>query len=279
MGLFNGCLLASDVDGTLVANGYINPENIEQIEFFIKEGGCFSLSSGRSAGALIYVARHLKAVSPSVCANGAVIYDFKSQKILSQHTLKREDYRIAQIIFEKFPDVGIEVHSGMQVLAVRQNKFSAEHQIYEKLEPIELSLEQAIGCAWNKVLYACNSKEQQGILKEIITKEKTDCVFATTCAELNGRTDYYFEQLPVGISKIAGINELCKMLNIKKGGLFAIGDYYNDAQMLQGADLAAAPVDSPEDIKSLADYHTVPCKDGAVADFIKYLTRKRLKEI
>ena len=32
MGIFDGCLLACDVDDTLVASGYINPENIEKIE-------------------------------------------------------------------------------------------------------------------------------------------------------------------------------------------------------------------------------------------------------
>ena len=29
MGLFDGCLLACDIDGTLVDDGYINPRNIE----------------------------------------------------------------------------------------------------------------------------------------------------------------------------------------------------------------------------------------------------------
>ena len=39
MGIFDGCLLACDIDDTLVKNGYINPKNIEKIHYFISEGG------------------------------------------------------------------------------------------------------------------------------------------------------------------------------------------------------------------------------------------------
>ena len=46
MGIFSGCLLACDIDGTLMVNGEINPRNIEKIDFFMNEGGYFSLSTG-----------------------------------------------------------------------------------------------------------------------------------------------------------------------------------------------------------------------------------------
>ena len=45
MGLFSDCLFGCDIDGTLLANGVINPHNIEKIEYFISEGGHFSLST------------------------------------------------------------------------------------------------------------------------------------------------------------------------------------------------------------------------------------------
>ena len=32
MGLFDGCLLACDIDGTLIVNDYIPQENIEKIK-------------------------------------------------------------------------------------------------------------------------------------------------------------------------------------------------------------------------------------------------------
>ena len=52
MGIFSGCLFACDIDGTLMSSGKINPKNIEKIEYFMSEGGCFSLSTGRTVGAV-----------------------------------------------------------------------------------------------------------------------------------------------------------------------------------------------------------------------------------
>ena len=39
MGLFENCLLACDIDGTLLISDYLPPENVKAIEFFISEGG------------------------------------------------------------------------------------------------------------------------------------------------------------------------------------------------------------------------------------------------
>ena len=69
MGVFSGCLFACDIDGTLLINGIINPRNIEKIEYFVSEGGCFSLSTGRTVGAEGPVLEKIKHISPSIVSN------------------------------------------------------------------------------------------------------------------------------------------------------------------------------------------------------------------
>ena len=60
-----------------------------------------------------------------------------------------------------------------------------------------------------------------------------------------------------------------------RGCLFAMGDYYNDLEMIKKADISAVPLGTPDDIRQYADYETVRCEDGAVADFIDYLAKKK----
>ena len=84
MGIFSGCLFACDIDGTLMVNGKINPRNIEKIEYFMSEGGYFSLSTGRTVGAVGPVLDKIKRVSPSVVANGCMIYDYENKKVLDE---------------------------------------------------------------------------------------------------------------------------------------------------------------------------------------------------
>ena len=98
--------------------------------------------------------------------------------------------------------------------------------------------------------------------------------FVDTCATVDSVFYSYYEMLPPDVDKLSGINNLKKILGFEKGMIFAMGDYYNDIEMLKGADIAAVPKGTPDDISQYADFVAGTCKDGAVADFIDYLTSK-----
>ena len=80
--------------------------------------------------------------------------------------------------------------------------------------------------------------------------------------------------MPSGVSKAGALASLLKMLNIKKGGYFAIGDYYNDVPMVKAADIGAVTAEAPEDVKRAANKVVGSAADGAVADFIEYLKER-----
>ena len=200
MGLFDGCILACDIDGTLLINGYINPRNVEKIDFFMSEGGFFSLATGRTVGAVSTVLRALKSVSPSVVANGCMIYDFERQKILSEKCIDKADYRIAETVFNYLPEVGIEIHSGSDVLVLRQTAETDDHQRYEELSSQNVSFEEACRYNWNKVVYLFSEENSLLRAKKIISEFKANSDFVDTSATLYGRKRNYYEQTPIGIN-------------------------------------------------------------------------------
>ncbi len=274
MGIFDGCLLACDIDGTLIESGYINPQNIEKIKYFIDEGGAFSLCTGRSMGAISDALGSLPPISPCVVLNGGMIYDYTKGETLFDVKIPKEDYRITEIVKNCGEDVGIEVHAREKVFTIVKNYYTDLHQEYEKFEAPLVDFSFASQYDWNKVLFTFHNDEQREIVVELLKTEKTNSKFIKTCAIIDGKPNSYYEQIPLGVSKATAIDRLCEILNIKKGRVFAIGDYYNDLEMIKKADISAAPVTSPDDLKAFADYITVSCKDGAVADFINYLTNK-----
>lgn len=278
MGLFDGCLLASDIDGTLVINGYINPKNVEKIRFFVDEGGCFSLATGRTVGALKPILRVIGKVGPSVVANGCMIYDCKMGVALTNKCIPSSDYHIADMIANSGIDVGVEIHSGEDILVTRRNSETEDHERYEELDSADVSFEEACRYDWNKVVYMFRSPDDVLKIKQLLNGVPHNSAFVDTSATLFGVKRYYYEQTPKGITKSAALDELKKILKIKDGCRFAIGDYYNDLEMIKNADIGAATVESPDDIKALADYVTVACKEGSVADFIDYLTNLRREE-
>ncbi|MCL2034037.1 MAG: HAD family hydrolase, partial [Oscillospiraceae bacterium] len=57
----------------------------------------------------------------------------------------------------------------------------------------------------------------------------------------------------------------------KRERIAAIGDYYNDLEMLEYAGVGATVEEALDEIKGACDFVAGKCEDGAVADFIEYL--------
>ena len=76
------------------------------------------------------------------------------------------------------------------------------------------------------------------------------------------------------VDKGKATHRLAEILNIDQENIGAIGDYYNDVEMLREVDIPAVTAGAPDDLKQMAKYITCPCRDGAVADFIDYLISK-----
>lgn len=272
MGIFDGCLLACDIDGTLVENGYINPICIEKIKFFVSEGGKFVIATGRSVGAVSIVTDAIDCISTSVVANGAMIFDFTNDKIVKEYLLPKSDCFLVEYVLDSVPDIGIEIHSGKKVLIVNPSSEIEDHVSYEKLSVDYISLDEAKKYDWTKILFAFSDIDERKKLRESINSFNVKSDMLDTAAFIEGKTRYYLEIVPKGVSKAESLDELCTFLNIRKCGFFAIGDYFNDVKMLENADISATTSDAPDEIKKITDFVGGSCRDGAVADFIDYLT-------
>lgn len=275
MGIFDGCLLACDIDGTLLLNDYIPPQNIEKIKYFIGEGGAFCLATGRTAGAVSAVTDKLCGIGPSIVANGSMIYDFQEDKVLYERTIPDGDRHIVKAVIAGCKTVGIEAHSGKKVLVLNNNQEAIDHEKYENLDTISLDYEDALGYNWNKVIYLFSDDSESKIVKDIISQYENESQFVDTSAVIYGRRRYYYEHVPKGVSKATTLKLLCEMLNVNTGCCYVIGDYYNDLEMIKCADIGAALNDSPDEVKAAADVVVCDVKNGAVADFIDYLTEIR----
>lgn len=277
MGRFSGCLLACDVDGTLVCGDLFPENNIEKIAQFVKEGGTFSLATGRSVGAVSMVLSKIKEyIGPSVVANGCMIYDYRNDEILYNKTIPDDVKLLIFEAAEKFEGFGIELHSAWQTFLYKDEPEVRDHQSYEGLTGKPATRDEVEHLGWNKALFTNKNPDEHKKIDEFFKEKCKNAVCVPTNADIYGRKRHYREILPTGVNKASALSELVKMLNIKKGGFFAIGDYMNDISMLKIADISACPTDSPDEVKKVCDFHTQKAKNGAVADFIDYLMSKEI---
>ncbi len=270
---FKNCLLACDVDGTLVSGDVFPKENIKKIAEFTSLGGTFCLATGRSVGALSQVLSEIEEyLGPCVVANGCMIYDFKNKKIVGEHAISQS---IKEAVFkaaELNEDFGVEIHSAEKTFIYKDTSEVRDHQSYEGLCGKPSLREQIEKQSWNKALFTCEGDSRSLEIIDNFFKSsvpEADCI--PTNALIYSRLRHYREILPKGVNKASTLLELCKMLSIKKGGFFAIGDYFNDVNMLKAADISACPKGSPDEVKAACDYFTKEAECGAVADFIDYL--------
>ncbi|MBO7519368.1 MAG: HAD-IIB family hydrolase [Clostridia bacterium] len=270
MGKFSGCLLACDIDGTLISGELLPERNIEKIKHFVDEGGMFSLSTGRSAGALTDVTSKIKCLSPSVLSNGSVIYDFKNKTPLFQVTLSKKAVQMVAGVIKEV-GIGLEMHAADNVFVPSRNAVSDLHEQYESMKVEFLDFSVAKEKKVNKVVYCTENECQAEAILSIASGYEDVCNFYRTTAFMGGKNHVFIEQVPKGVSKADALEKLCGILKIKKGGFFAIGDYYNDVPMLEIADISGVPAEAPDDVKIIADKVLGSVSGGAVADFIDYL--------
>lgn len=275
MGLFDGCLLACDIDGTLIINDYIPQKNIDKIKYFVSEGGAFSLATGRTAGAISHITNKIDCISPSIVANGSMIYDIQNDEAIYELFVPKSDCHIVKAVLDACETVGIEAHSGKKVLLFRESAETIDHKNYEDLDVLPLDYEEALHYNWNKVIYLFANDSEESITKGIISRFEHSSQFVDTSAVIDGRRRYYYEHVPRNVSKATTLKILCEKLNIKMGCCYAIGDYFNDLEMIKTADIGAALIDSPDEVKSAADVVVGTAQNGAVADFIDYLTERK----
>ncbi len=185
MGIFDGAILFSDIDGTLLENGVIPQRNIEKIEFFIKEGGRFSLATGRHYSANFDIVEAIPGVSLAVATNGGVVYNYENNTIIHQETFPKSDYHFVLDVINSGIDFGVEVYAGTKLFTLNRNEKTDEHQASQHLETNVITYDEAVKYNWNKVLYMLDSEEDYEKIIAITGITSSNCDFIKTCTYTN----------------------------------------------------------------------------------------------
>lgn len=258
-------LLASDVDGTLIdSDGNIPRRNLEAIERFQQQGGTFMLATGRGIESSRRYARAIPGCRYAILFNGSLIYDFEEEKTLYAGRLPREAFDLAQHIHNRFDTLCVEVYTEEGIFCSRHNPYSTQHFDYEALSYHVCGLDNLPREGWIKAVFVDDPERMKGV-RPVIRQ------LLTFPAGLVMSDRPYYELLPDGHTKGRAFRQMAEILSIPLDRTAAIGDYYNDRELLSTAAVSAVPEKAPDELKGLADLVCGKCEDGAVADLIAYL--------
>jgi len=265
---FSNTLLVSDVDGTLITyEGNIPDENVKAIDGYIKDGGFFTIATGRGVASARQYINRIKHNCAPIILNGGAIYDFEQNKFLWQQVMPEHSKETIKDILERFPTLGVQVYCGLDLYIINDNELSRNMLRHENIEATYTTFDEVRDKPWNKVLTIAKL-EVITELMEYLDKQTLDGFYG-----IRTQTEYY-EIMAKGADKGNALKELSKIYNIDIKNVFAIGDYYNDRALIDAAGYSCYTENAPEDLKPDADYISVHCKDAAVADFLRHLKEK-----
>ena len=279
MGKFTGIILVSDYDGTFTSSVRENyKKNIDAVKEFKSGGGLFTFATGRDYHSLTAIEPDFENIvnAPVIMANGARLYDIEKKEFIFNRILNVPVFlEFLEPALKKYPDLGVRFscENGLVSPFVNEILKADLSDIFMKGTTVrEMPVKELIESG--EKVYKCVMIHKP----EIIDKVR-DIAAGFNLSEIYFTKTYSrgLEAVNKDASKGASALKLKEYLNTRDNceyKLFAIGDYDNDADMLKFADLGAAPENALEHVKQAAQVHTVSCKDGAVADFIKIIGKK-----
>ena len=265
MGIYDGVYLYCDIDGTLLSDLKEIPEiNIRAIKRFTEEGGMFGLATGRSPHNLSNFPELLPLNAPSILDNGGILYDVKEREFKECTFIPRErSIELANKILEICPTASLQLYTKEAIYQgnISPNRWVDPLTIKENVPEIPCKAEEVPG-EWIKMVLCVPEKKLDMILEQLDIEDMAKYYSLTRSGKI------YYEIFCLGMNKGYGIASLRKKIpEIKK--ILAIGDYYNDLEMLAEVDVAGAPSSAVDEIKAIADYITCDNNQGAVADFLR----------
>lgn len=243
-------LLALDLDGTLLNSGGKIPEaNKNAIRRAEEKGVKVTICTGRRFRDARPVGLELELNAPIICHNGALLKYADSLETVAASTIVEETV--------------------MEILRVGSN-FGADAMIsvdphgkgillYERISDDNIPLQKYI--AWSKTLHGSGAEESvmrvESLKKSILDHKTVHVSFSGTCrkmakmqtllqnelqadatilATIYPKLDFtLLDILPPDASKGTGLEKLAKLNGLKAENVMAIGDNFNDLEMLEFA--------------------------------------------
>lgn len=280
MGKFDGLLLVSDFDNTLVYTEEalrlcvdmppVSDVNRAAVEHFMAEGGIFSIATGRAKPAFETVVDGIPMNGPTVLFNGAAIYDFRQRRYLVTAFLPdtvRE--HITQVV-TALPEVAAELyHDDNTIHALNANDVTRRHMHVTHSPSIEVDSIAQVPSPISKTLFSTEEEHLDALLAYLKAQPWYDdyevVPSAVTLVELTAK----------GANKGGMVQRMAALLGIQQENVICVGDHANDISMLTWAGEGYAPANAIPLVLDTPGVRRLPdCRDDAIAALIDSLDKR-----
>lgn len=263
-------LVAMDLDDTLLRDNYtISPRVLKVIQKAQAQGVVITIATGRMTISTRPYAEQLGIDVPIITYHGASVQQILSGEILFRCVIPSA---LAAEIVEYVGKRGIysQVYLKDRVVASQLNEWSREYAKIASVQVEEADLSVLL------------SQEPEGVEKILLIAEESmldqlAILLKQTYGEkihITKSKPHFLEITECSVNKGVALASLAKHLGIAQEEVMAIGDSFNDLEMIQYAGIGVAMGNARSEIKEQADIVTVSNEEDGVAEAIeRYVLR------
>jgi Cof subfamily protein (haloacid dehalogenase superfamily) len=257
-------IIALDVDGTLLNDEYILTERTKQTIQEVYDTGChIVLCTGRAPASTLPILQELGLEGTMITHNGAatVHADERGQTLVNEFAFSLTEIQ-PMLEYVRREGIHFDVCTPFNMYIERIGEY--EKQMYKKfmISPKLVTDVSELALPIVKLTIFA----QPEILDRIQREWEEQRLYGDLRMIRSG--DLFIDVMSGKANKGNALKALASSLEIDAKEVMAIGNYYNDLEMLTFAGLGIAVANSPEDVKEAADAVTSSNNDDGVHEAI-----------
>ena len=264
-------LIAVDMDGTLLrSDKTVDPGTAADIQAALDRGVLTVYCTGRGVAEMRDIFPRLPMIRYAVCSSGAVIWDRAADRCLYTEGI-RQPYidRIVEtaLKYSAMPHFLTEresVAAGADICRMADFMRGVYQPMFEKLA------RQVPDMAAEGRKYSVIPKINI-YFRTLEDREKGYAELKELPLQLCFSEDATLEITPPGISKATGLKRLTDHLHIPLGQTAAVGDNYNDTEMLAAAGFSVAMGNAVPELLASCDHVTADNDHNGVGAAIRFI--------
>ncbi|MDL0403589.1 HAD family hydrolase [Corynebacterium lehmanniae] len=265
-------LIISDIDGTFITSaGRVTDRLRAVIVRAVETGAHFGLATGRPHRWLIPVLEQLPLAPVCVCANGAVVYDPATDRVL--HAFELSPSAMAEVV-EAAERVLADVPHGYGVERVGSSALDPEEECFIITPEYNrdawdsqfgvTDTQTLISQPAAKLLVRCSSMTSAQMFELIAPEVDPELAHVTYSMD-----EGLIEVSCPGVNKAAGARYLAERYGVTAADAVAFGDMPNDLELLRWAGVGVAMGNAVPMLHDAADHVTATNDEYGVAQVLE----------
>lgn len=251
-------LVATDLDGTLVRDdGTISDRTVDALSRVDAAGVPVVVVTGRPPRWLAMIVERLGHKGIAVCANGAIIYDLRGERIVERHTIDPDS--LAAVVAAL-----ADVVDGLSFAAEYGETWAHEAAYHERWADWDAGAEvvdrdRLLGRAATKLLAWSDRLEIEDFLARALP------VIGNRAVVTHSSSRGALEISATGVTKATGLARVAERRGVAAADVVAFGDMPNDVPMLAWAGRSYAVANAHPTVRAAATEVVAGNDDDGVA--------------